>query len=139
MPRLGPTTDSPAVVPDEAEPAPGHPLDLPWDPMPDDRAPPRDRAAQPSLEQVLALRGDRMAGGRAFLVGLTEESLAADTVPVDAPGGWPPPVSHPVRSCLLTLLNEEWEHRRFAERDLAVLEARAAPAGTGHDGGAPLP
>ena len=30
------------------------------------------------------------------------------------------------------IVNEEWEHRRYAERDLAVLAARAAPGhGTG--------
>jgi hypothetical protein len=42
---------------------------------------------------------------------------------VDGPG-WPPPRSFPVRECLLVVLNEEWEHRLYAERDLAVLEAR---------------
>ena len=30
----------------------------------------------------------------------------------------------PVRECLLTILNEEWEHRLYAERDLAVLAGR---------------
>ena len=34
--------------------------------------------------------------------------------------------SYPVRECLLTLLNEEWWHRQFALRDLAVLEERHA-------------
>jgi hypothetical protein len=57
--------------------------------------------------------------------GLTEESLAAETVPVEAPG-WPPPRSFPVRECLLVVLNEEWEHRLYAERDLAVLEERTS-------------
>ena len=27
-----------------------------------------------------------------------------------------------MRSCLLCILNEEWEHRLYAERDLAALE-----------------
>ncbi|MFE9954393.1 hypothetical protein [Micromonospora sp. NPDC005299] len=31
-----------------------------------------------------------------------------------------------VRECLLVVLNEEWEHRLYAERDLDVLEARDA-------------
>ncbi len=44
---------------------------------------------------------------------------------VEAPG-WPEPRSYPVRECLLTLLNEEWWHRQFALRDLAVLEERQA-------------
>ena len=42
---------------------------------------------------------------------------------IEAPG-WPRPQSYPVRQILLIILNEEWEHRRYAERDLAVLEAR---------------
>jgi hypothetical protein len=29
-----------------------------------------------------------------------------------------------VRECLLVILNEEWEHRLYAERDLAALESR---------------
>ena len=36
--------------------------------------------------------------------------------------GWPPPECLLVRECLLTVLNEEWHHRQFAERDLAALE-----------------
>ena len=36
--------------------------------------------------------------------------------------------SYPVRECLLTVLSEEYYHRLFAERDLAVLEARRADA-----------
>jgi hypothetical protein len=31
-----------------------------------------------------------------------------------------------VREVLLVILNEEWEHRLYAERDLAALEARTA-------------
>jgi hypothetical protein len=31
-----------------------------------------------------------------------------------------------VRGCLLCILNEEWEHRLYAERDLDALEARSA-------------
>jgi len=84
---------------------------------------PRDRAARPSLETVLALRRDRMSTVRALVDGLTDASLNASTEPVDGPG-WPPPRRFPVRECLLVVLNEEWEHRRYAERDLAVLEAR---------------
>jgi hypothetical protein len=29
-----------------------------------------------------------------------------------------------VRECLLIILNEEWEHRLYAERDPGALEAR---------------
>ena len=103
------------------DPAPWDPLDLPWDGMPDTPGVPRDRAVRPSLETVLALRRDRMSTVRELVDGLTDASLDAATEPVDAPG-WPPPRSFTVRKCLLVVLNEEWEHRLYAERDLAVLE-----------------
>jgi hypothetical protein len=89
---------------------------------------PRDRGARPALETVVRLRLDRMATVREVVDGLTEESLAADTVAVEGPG-WPEPRSYPVRRCLLTVLNEEWEHRLYAERDLDALETRGAPQG----------
>ncbi|HET9872407.1 MAG TPA: DinB family protein [Propionibacteriaceae bacterium] len=105
------------------DPSPWDDLDLPWDEMADTVGVPRDRAARPSLDQVLALRRDRMATVRRVVDGLTEQSLAGHTEPVEAPG-WPEPRSYPVRECLLVVLNEEWEHRRFAERDLNALESR---------------
>lgn len=104
------------------DPSPWHPLDLPWDEMPDTPGIPRDREVRPTLDEALALRRDRMATVRSLLDGLTDEYLATDTEPVPGPG-WPPPRSFPVRKCLLVLLNEEWHHRLFAERDLALLEA----------------
>ncbi|GAB3073856.1 DinB family protein [Intrasporangium mesophilum] len=106
------------------DPAPWDPLDLPWDEMRDTPGIPRDREVRPSLEEVLELRRGRMATVRQVVDGLTDESLAAHTVPVDGPG-WPPAESFPVRECLLIVLNEEWEHRRYAERDLAALESRS--------------
>lgn len=87
---------------------------------------PRDHGARPSLEEVRALRRDRMATVRGVIDGLTEESLSANTEPVDG-AGWPPPKSFPVRECLLIVLNEEWHHRKFAERDLDAL-TRGGPA-----------
>jgi hypothetical protein len=105
------------------DPSPWHPLDLPWDEMPDTPGVPRDRDVRPALDDVLELRRDRMATMRQVLDGLTDESLDSETKPVEGTG-WPPPRSFPVRECLLCILNEEWEHRLYAERDLAVLEAR---------------
>jgi hypothetical protein len=105
------------------DPSPWDPLDLPWDEMPDTPGVPRDRDARPSLETVLELRRDRMSTVRMVIEGLTNESLDSHTEPVEA-SGWPEPRSYPVRECLLVILNEEWEHRLYAERDLVVLEAR---------------
>jgi len=102
------------------DPAPWDPLDLPWDEMQDTPGIPRDRQARPSLDAVLALRRDRMASVREVIDGLTDESLASSTEPVDAPG-WPPAESFGIRQCLLIVLNEEWHHRKFAERDLDAL------------------
>jgi len=105
------------------DPAPWDPLDLPWDGMPNTPGIPRDRNARPSLEEVLTLRRDRMRTVREVINGLTEEGLDRQTDPIDRPG-WPPPVSFPVRECLLVILNEEYMHRQYAERDLALLEDR---------------
>ncbi len=103
------------------DPAPWAALSLPWDQMPDTEGVPRDRSAQPSLDDALALRRDRQAAVRRYLETLDETTLASDTVAVDAPG-WPEHRSYPVRECLLTILNEEWWHRQFALRDLAALK-----------------
>ena len=103
------------------DPAPWDPLSLPWDGMPDTPGVPRDRAARPDLDTVLALRRSRMSTVREVIDSLTVESLAAGTKPVEGPG-WPRPVSYPVRTCLRVVLNEEWEHHLYANRDLAVLE-----------------
>jgi uncharacterized damage-inducible protein DinB len=105
------------------DPSPWNALDLPWDEMPDTPGVPRDRDARPSLDAVLELRRDRMSTVRQFIEGLTDASLDGHTEPVEAPG-WPQPRSYPVRECLLVILNEEWEHRLYAERDLDGLEAR---------------
>jgi hypothetical protein len=52
------------------------------------------------------------------------------TEPVMEPG-YPEPKSFAVRRCLQAILNEEWEHRLYAERDLDVLESRPSrPART---------
>jgi uncharacterized protein YjbI with pentapeptide repeats len=102
------------------DPSPWDPLDLPWDEMPDTPGIPRDREVRPSLDQVLALRRDRMATVRTLIDGLTDESLDARTEPVEG-AGWPPSDSFPIRECLLVVLDEEWHHRQFAERDLDAL------------------
>jgi hypothetical protein len=107
------------------DPAPWHPLSLPFDSMPDTPGVPRDRDARPSLDVVLALRRDRMSTVRRVIDGLTDETLAGVTEPVDAPG-WPPSRTYDVRKCLLIVLKEEWKHRLYAERDLAVLESRTS-------------
>ncbi|WP_406051599.1 DinB family protein [Kribbella sp. NBC_00889] len=104
------------------DPAPWHPLDLPFDEMSETPGVPWDRDVRPSLEDVLQLRRDRMAVVRRYVDDLTEDALNADTSPVPGPG-WPPPDNYSIREILLLLLNEEWQHRLYAERDLAALES----------------
>lgn len=106
------------------EAAPWHPLALPWDAMTPDPAVPWDRDAQPSLDEVLAVRAERQGVVRSVLADLTDERLTHDTE-TPAGSGWPPPGStHPVALVLRIVLREEWEHRGYAERDLDALAMR---------------
>jgi hypothetical protein len=102
------------------EPSPWHPLDLPWDEAPGWDGIPWDRAARPDLDTVLAVRRERQAMVTGVIESLTPERLESQ-VSQTAPG-WPQLESFPLKNCLLVVLNEEWEHRLYAERDLAVLE-----------------
>jgi uncharacterized damage-inducible protein DinB len=106
--------------------SPWHPLSLPWDTMSPRPGVPHDRDARPSLDEALALRLAAMAMMRRVVDGLTDEQLNGRTEPLVGPG-WPDEgESFPVRECLLIVLNEEWWHRIYAERDLAVLAKRRA-------------
>lgn len=101
---------------------PWHPLSLPWDQMRPRPGVPHDRDTKPSLDEALALRHQAMGLMRQVVDGLTDERLDTTTEPLTGPG-WPDEgATFPVRECLLVVLNEEWWHRMFAERDLAVLE-----------------
>lgn len=107
------------------DPRPWHPLSLPWDQMVPREGVPSDRNARPSLEEALALRRDAMALVRRVVDSLTDEQLGEQTAPLVGPG-WPDEgETFPVRECLTIVLNEEWHHRLYAERDLAVLEERS--------------
>ena len=99
------------------------PLDLPFDsyarfPNPISY----ERDARPPLADVLALRADRVARVRAFLDELTQERI--DSIVEFRSEGWPFNEDFPVGPCLATVVNEEWHHRNFAERDLDELIAR---------------
>lgn len=107
------------------DPAPYHPLGLAHTEMPADTpAVPHAVDTRPALEEVLAVRRDRMAVVARVLRELTDERLDQLTEPVPEPG-YPRSEAFPMRGCLSTVLTEEWLHREYAERDLAVLERRA--------------
>ncbi len=100
-------------------PSPWHPLDLPWDEAPGWDGIPWDREARPSLDDVLAVRRERQAMVGSVLESLTGEQLASAVTCTEP--GWPQAENFPLRECLLIVLNEEWEHRLYAERDLTAL------------------
>ena len=103
------------------DPAPWHPLDLPWDEAPTVDGVPWDRDVRPSLDEVLAVRAQRRTTVASVLDGLTDEGIATPVTSAtpflqDAEG-------LTVGQCLGVVLNEEWEHRLYAERDLSALSA----------------
>jgi hypothetical protein len=77
----------------------------------------------PSFSDVLEVRADRVAMVRDFLATVTPEELA---VPRQNP--WQPQGQETTLSCLHVILEEEWEHHRFAVRDLDAIEAGASRA-----------
>lgn len=108
----------------DGEPDPYGPLDKPWDEAPDDKGFPNDRTARPSLDEVLEIRRSRQADVRRVIEILTPDRLAADFSPPDD-DGWPSPgYELSVKEALGIVLNEEYLHRQYAERDLAILEER---------------
>jgi uncharacterized damage-inducible protein DinB len=104
------------------DPDPFDPLDMPFDTLRDLEWP-HETDVHPSLDEVLALRADRQATVRRVFADLDDDDLAGRTKPVEGPG-WPPPDRYEVAEALGIVVNEEWHHRRYAERDLAVLAAR---------------
>ena len=82
-----------------------------------------DPDADPALAQVLDLRRERMGQVREVIAGATPTELERNCVPPDSPGH--PRKEHTVLQCLHVILKEEWQHHRYAVRDLDVLERRA--------------
>ena len=77
-------------------------------------------ATTPSYADVLEVRAGRVAMVRAFLATVTAEQLATTRNNPHAPE-----YSETVLSCLHVILDEEWEHHRYAVRDLDAIEARS--------------
>jgi len=102
------------------DPSPWHPLDLPWDEAPGWEGIPWDREARPGLDEVLAVRRERQAMVAKAIGALTPERLSG-TVTMREPG-WPQIEEFPIKECLLIVLNEEYQHHQYAERDLAALQ-----------------
>jgi hypothetical protein len=73
----------------------------------------------PSYAEVLEARTGRVAMVRDFLASVTPDVLAA---PRNNPHD--PEYQETVLSCLHVILEEEWEHHRYAVRDLDAIEAK---------------
>lgn len=105
-------------------PQPYHPAGLPND---DHDSSAYDPAvftvARPTFSQVLAARTERQLMVADLLAGLTQDDLAQPRSNPHAPE-----VAETVLSCLRTILEEEWEHHRYAVRDLEDLAARGVDA-----------
>lgn len=96
---------------------PFHPLGMPNPPTDEVDAAHFDLDAKPTLDEVLAVRRDRMerVGG---LVGKID-SDELDRQVANPNGG-----TANVRNCLHIVFREEWWHDQYANRDLAILEHR---------------
>lgn len=75
-------------------------------------------AATPSYADVLEVRAGHVAMMREFLASVTPEELA-----VTRKGPWDSEHRETTLSCIHVILEEEWEHLRFALRDLDAIEA----------------
>jgi hypothetical protein len=72
---------------------------------------------KPSYAEVLEVRAGRVAMVRDFLAGVTADGLI-----MKRNNPWAPEYPETTLSCLHTILLEEWEHHRYAVRDLEAIE-----------------
>jgi uncharacterized protein YjbI with pentapeptide repeats len=85
-----------------------------------------DPAASPSYDEAAAVHAERRRQVSAFLATVADADLEEVRTAAPTPV-WGERTST-VRGCLGVILDEHVEHRRFAERDLAVLERLIGPA-----------
>jgi hypothetical protein len=74
----------------------------------------------PPYAEVLEVRAGRVAMVRDFLATVTSDGLAATRKNPHAPE-----YPETTLSCLHVILEEEWEHHRYAVRDLDAIEAKS--------------
>ena len=82
-----------------------------------------DPQANPSVDEILEVRSERLAEVAETIGAVTPDELARVCVPPSTPGH--PNSDHTVLQCLHVILAEEFEHRLYAVRDLNELESRA--------------
>ena len=102
------------------------PMGLGIEGVPDREAQGLDPAAEPTLDEVVAVRDEQEAELEHWLATVTAEQLA-QPAPVPDDDRWPPYArGRSVAQCLRTVLSEEHEHHGFCVRDLDLVEASAA-------------
>ena len=105
---------------------PYHPWGLPGWPFEDAAALGLDATADPDLEEILDVRQRRMAEVKSMIAAVDVDELRRVCRPPASPGH--PREEHTVLECLHVILDEEWEHSRYANRDLDLLSNRGANA-----------
>jgi hypothetical protein len=75
---------------------------------------------KPPFSEVLDVRAGHVAMVRDYLATVTPDVLEETR-----PNPWAPEHLVTVAGCLRVILNEEWEHHRYAVRDLDVIDTRA--------------
>jgi DinB superfamily/Pentapeptide repeats (8 copies) len=89
--------------------------------VPDQEEQGLDRAATPSLDEVLAVREVQGAELERWLSTVTADELSAPA-PVPTGSGWPQYArGKSVLECMHVVLDEEWAHHSFCVRDLDLL------------------
>jgi hypothetical protein len=76
--------------------------------------------ATPAYDDVLEARASRVAMVRDFIATVTPDELAATRQNPHSGES-----AETTLSCLHTILEEEWEHHRYAVRDLDTITARS--------------
>lgn len=111
---------------------PYHPWGLPWGGAGQEfaEAVGVDAGASPGLAEVRPVREERQRTVRDALDSLSDAALGELRTPPDEPGH--PTGPHTVLHCLHVVLDEEWEHHRYAVRDLSILEGDPVADLSGH-------
>jgi hypothetical protein len=111
--------------------APFTPIGLASNFVPDQEEQGLDRAADPGLDEVLAVRDEQATELQRWLAIVTADELSA-AAPVPAGPGWPPYArGRSVLECLHVVLDEEWAHHGFCVRDLDLLAGAVTDADQG--------
>jgi hypothetical protein len=96
------------------DPDPFHPLGMPNPPLDEVPAGVFDLDARPTLDEVLAVRRERMNRVAELVEGVDADDLRRQ---VPSPNGG----TTSVASCLHIVFREEWWHDQYANRDLTIL------------------